>query len=129
MKSGVLAFALFLALPNLGVAQTTDPATKELIDKLLARIDSLEKRVVQLEQTNPSARAAAPLTPAAPAPAQAAVAAAHAHDQAPVAATAAEAAQPSYPLLKLSGFSDFNFSGTNLHGASGGFGAQTLLGA
>jgi hypothetical protein len=125
MKSGWLALALFLALPSLGITQTTDPATKELIDRLLARIDSLEKRVVQLEQGNPSARAATPIVPTTPA----SPATAHSHDQAPVPTIAAEAEQPSYPLLKIAGFSDLNFSATNLHGASGGFGAPTLLGA
>ena len=40
-----------------------------------------------------------------------------------------EAAQPLYPSLKISGFSDFNFSATDLHGPSGGFSNQTLLGA
>ena len=40
---------LFLALPSLAGAQTTDPATRELIERLLTRIDTLEKRVAQLE--------------------------------------------------------------------------------
>ena len=127
MKSGMLGLAFVLALPVCGTAQTADPATRELIEKLLARIDSLEKRVAQLEQANPSAGATAPAS-AVPAPAPAMATGTHSHDQAPVAA-AAEAAQQTYPMLKLSGFSDFDFSATNLHGPSGGFGAQTLLGA
>src|SRR5215472_3608137 len=129
MKSGLLVLGLFCALPNLGITQTTDPATRELIDKLLARIDSLEKRVVQLELSNPAARAAAPLVPAAPTapvPEPAAAATAHSHDQAPVPSATTDA-ESNYPLLKLAGFGDLNFSASNLHGASSGFGPQTLV--
>jgi hypothetical protein len=50
------------------------------------------------------------------------------HDTVTAAEPAQEdSAQPVYPSLKIAGFSDFNFSATNLHGPSGGFGAQTLL--
>src|SRR5437762_13270508 len=101
MKSRMLGLALLLAVPLCASAQSADPATRELIEKLLARIDSLEKRVVQLEQGNPAiaARTPAPAATTSPAAAQA-----HAHDQAPVPSTtmAAEAAQPTYPLLKRS---------------------------
>src|SRR5580765_2850530 len=95
MKSGMLGLVLLVTMPTGSMAQSNDPATRELIEKLLARIDSLEKRVVQLEQGNTVART----TPAA------AVAQAHAHDQAPTPSTviAAEAAQPIYPLIKISG--------------------------
>jgi hypothetical protein len=123
----MLGLALLLVMPNGTLAQANDPATKELIEKLLARIDSLEKRVVQLEQGN-AVGAGRTLSLAAPtAPAAGAAVQAHAHDQPPVPSTAAaaEAAQPTYPLLKISGFSDVNFAATNLRGASG-FGAQTL---
>ena len=127
MRTGMLGLALLAAVPVLGLAQANDPATKELIEKLLARIDSLEKRVNQLEQANPSARAATTPVPAAVVAAPATQA--HAHDQAPTpTVAAAEAAQPSYPLLKISGFSDFDFAAVNLHGTPAGpFGAQTLL--
>ena len=123
MKSGMLALAVVLAMPMGSLAQSADPATRELIEKLLTRIDTLEKRVAQLEQaggTQPGAIAAAPSPPAA-------AMTQHAHDQAPVPSTvaAAEAAAPTYPLLKLSGFSDIDFSATNLHGLSG-LGPQTL---
>ena len=108
---------LFLALPSLAGAQTTDPATRELIERLLARIDTLEKRVAQLE--NPRRDVAAPAAPV-PAPA---VQAAHEHDAAPL----PDSERPSYPLLKVAGFSDFNFAATDLHKAASGFGTQTLL--
>src|SRR5437764_608421 len=115
MHRGQILIGLLIALAPWACAQTIDPATKDLIEKLLNRIDSLEKRVAQLE--NPGAPAAFPVTPAAPQDVHTA------HDQPPV----PNAEQPVYPALKLSGFSDFNFSATNLHGPSGGFGAQTLL--
>ena len=35
---------------------------------------------------------------------------------------------PNIPRSRWPGFSDFNFAATDLHGPSGGFGAQTLLG-
>ena len=129
MKKGMLRLGMLLAMPAWGAAQPADPATRELIERLLARIDVLEKRVNQLEQAATSARAPAPPAPAtlvAPPPTQAQ---AHVHDQPPVpAATTAEAAQPVYPLLKLSGFSDVDFAASNLHGAPAGpFGPQTLL--
>ena len=117
MRCGRMLIGLLLALPPWAGAQTADQATKDLIEKLLARIDSLEARVAQLE--NPGTHAA---TQASPPPTQAVP---HQHDTAPV----PDAAQPVYPALKISGFSDFNFSATNLHGPSGGFGGGTLLGA
>ncbi|HYW42786.1 MAG TPA: hypothetical protein VE959_08015 [Bryobacteraceae bacterium] len=101
-------------------AQSADAATQELIQKLLARIDSLEKRVSELEQEK-GAHAAVAAPAARPATADI-----HAtHDQAPV----PEAAQPTYPSLKIAGFGDFDFAANSLHAAAPGFGAQTLLGA
>jgi hypothetical protein len=109
-------------------ALTADPATRELIERLLSRIDGLEKRVVELEKGGPTtARSIAPSAPlqaAQPSPTEAM----HlAHDQAPVPVTQSEATQPVYPSLKISGFGDVDFSATNLHGPSSGFGAQTLV--
>jgi len=98
-----------------------DPATREVIEKLLSRIDSLEKRVAELESgkaARPPAVAEKPLVPAAEA-------AAH-HDQASAPQLAPDL-QPVYPSLKIAGFADVDFAATNLRGASGGFGAQSLL--
>jgi len=39
---------LFLLLPVWTRAQTADPATRELIERLMSRIDTLEKRVAYL---------------------------------------------------------------------------------
>jgi hypothetical protein len=121
MSSRLLLIGMCLVLPYGARAQAADPATRELIERLLSRIDTLEKRVAQLEQGKPAAAAQPSSAPPA--------AAAHlTHDTVPAAESAqAESAQPVYPSLKISGFSDFNFSATNLHGPSGGFGAQTLL--
>jgi hypothetical protein len=122
MSGKLLLIGVGLVLPYGARAQATDPATRELIERLLSRIDTLEKRVAQLEQ----GRAPATAQPSSPPPA----AASHlTHDTVSAAESAqAESAQQVYPSLKISGFSDFNFSATNLHGSSGGFGAQTLLG-
>jgi hypothetical protein len=110
------------------VAQSMDPATRALIEKLQQRVDSLEKRLAELEQGHgPSAAAAPVAAPSAPAPAPApTMAAAHDHDQAPAAA-AGELGHFESPTMKISGFGDMDFSASNLRGASGGFGAQTLL--
>jgi hypothetical protein len=117
-----LVIGIFLALPPWACAQTTDP---DLIQKLLTRIDSLERRVAELEKDKTAAAAAA-IRPVAPQPAVEAV---HkGHDEAPTPQTVTMET-PVYPSLKISGFSDFDFSATTLHGPSGGFGAQTLLGA
>jgi len=128
MSYRLLAIGLFVVLLPGAQAQTTDPATRELIERLLNRIDGLEKRVADLEKGGPStARSTAPAAPAQaqqPSPTEAM----HlAHEQAPVPITQSEATQPVYPSLKISGFGDVDFSATNLHGPSSGFGAQTLV--
>ncbi len=113
----LLCIALALSLPG-ARAQTTDPATKELIDRLLSRIDSLEKRVAELEKGS-----GAPVKPAVPA-----TQAIHEqHEQPPAPAVMGGEAAPSYPSLKISGFGDLDFSASDLHGPATGFGAQTLL--
>jgi hypothetical protein len=121
--AGMLLLASFCAH-----AQAPDTATRELVDKLLARIDSLERRVSELEGEK-APRVAPPAPAALSKPAQD-LAAAHAHDQAPPPQQPPmEAAQPVYPSLKFAGFGDVDFSATNLHGPNGGFGSQTLLAA
>jgi hypothetical protein len=121
MKRTSSAVCLLLMLAPWVQAQ--DPTQSELIQKLLARIDSLEKRVAELEKDKTPATVAVALpSPEAQAPPSPATM--HAgHDTAPVPTDAV----PQYPFLKIAGFADFDFSATNLHGASGGFGAQTLL--
>jgi hypothetical protein len=128
MSARQFAVCLFLALPNWAGAQTTDAATRELIERLLSRIDTLEKRVAQLENSRaraavPATPTAAPVAPPAAAPAET-VQTTHQHDAPPL----PDADRPEYPTLKVAGFSDFNFAATDLHGPNGGFGTQTLLG-
>ena len=73
---------VFLALTPWAGAQTTDPATKELIERLLSRIDTLEKRVAQLE--NSKTQAVAPATPSRSSASRSAPAqTAHEHDTPP----------------------------------------------
>jgi hypothetical protein len=120
---GRVMFAGLVLLVSGAGAQSMDPATRALIEKLQQRIDGLEKRLADLEQGHAPER-----TAAAVAPAQTAAAAAHDHDQAPVATAApGDLTHPEYPSLKIAGFADVDFAASNLHGASGGFGAQTLL--
>jgi len=115
MRGREFILGVFLVLTPWARAQTTDPATRELIERLLARIDTLEKRVAQLE--NSKAPAVAPAAAPAPPPIAAAPAA-HEHDAPPP----VDADRPEYPTLKVAGFSDFNFAATDLKGPSGGFG-------
>ena len=128
MRGKILLFsALMLGAPCAG-AQTTDPATRELIDKLLARIDGLEKRVAELEKANTTPPAPALTAAALPARTAAPPQMAHeAHDQPPLPQTEGPGAAPVYPSLKISGFGDIDFSASNLHAPATGFGAQTLL--
>jgi hypothetical protein len=140
MSHRLLAIGLFAALlPGLR-AQTADPATRELIERLLARIDGLEKRVADLEKggvmalaSNRAAPAApAPVSPPAAAPAQtptpsAAEAMRMSHDQPPVPLPQSESAQPVYPSLKIAGFGDIDYSATTFHGAVSPFRPQTLV--
>ena len=134
MKRTLPAVCLLLALAPSIRAQ--DAAQTELIQKLLTRIDSLEKRVEELEKEKAPAAAAVPaLTPAplvaeaapqtrpAPSPAEAI----HSHDTAPAPEIPPGDTLPQYPSLKIAGFGDVDFSALNLHGPNGGFGAQTLL--
>ncbi len=132
-----LTASLLLLLPAWAAAQTADPATRELIEKLLTRIDGLEKRVAELEKEKAPGAPGATIVPAtAPPtttaaetkPAQMEPMSPHSHHQVPVPPMGApEQVQPTYPFLKIAGFGDVDFSATNLHGANGGFGAQTLL--
>src|SRR5438105_1635927 len=102
MRRKRLIIGFLLALPAPG-PQATDSTTQDLIQKLLARIDGLEKRIAELEQQGAAKGVVATALPALK-PATEAV---HAtHDEIPQ----IEGAQPVYPSLKIAGFTDFNFS-------------------
>lgn len=127
MKFSIAAAILFLC-PITLAAQSTDPATQELIQRLLDRIDKLEKRVAELEheKTTPSAAPVTPSPQPPPAPVEPGPAT-HAHDQPPVPPAAGpENAAPQYPFLKISGFGDVDFSATDLKAAAPHFQAQSL---
>src|SRR5262249_11972499 len=115
-----LILGFLLAVP--AFPQGPDPATRELIQSLLNRIDTLEKRVAELERDRPGKRPPEP-APALPSPAAAVEAAHAAHEQ----AIPPEIAHPTYPSLKISGFSDLNFAASDLHAPAAGFSPQTLL--
>src|SRR5438270_4106899 len=99
--------ALSLISPVSRAQSSNAPGQTELIQQLLQRIDRLERRVAELETTK---TAAAPVL----APAPAVVAAGHDHG-API--------EPptSYPSLKISGFTDIDFSASDQKGTRSGF--------
>ena len=124
MTCRLLCVLACILSPAGAAAQSTDAATRELIQTLLNRIDTLEKRVTELETRGGKAPPPSP-APALPT-AEAAMAAIHAeHEQA--AAAMNEASQPNYPSLKISGFSDLDFSALDTHTPVAGFSQQTLL--
>ncbi len=133
----MLILVLLLALPLPVWAQARNSTNQtELIEKLLARIDQLERRVAELESKSEGAARLAPAAYTVPAlsasapplnstvPREEARAAQEPppsphqeHLQQPQAA----AAQQTYPSLKLAGFSDFNFAATDQRGFRSGF--------
>jgi hypothetical protein len=104
------AIALSLATSLALCAQDPAPSQTDVVQALLARIDKLEKRVAELETRSgvavlPMPVAQGPIVHDLPT-----------HDH--------EAPLPipySTPNLRIAGFSDFNFSATDQHGAKSGF--------
>jgi hypothetical protein len=111
------ALWLFAAAPLLR-AQQRNAATSdaELIQSLLNRIDQLEKRVADLEgsRTQPAAQNQPPTTPPAPSPSQPVT-------QAEMTHAVVEPAPEAGPNLKIAGFGDFDFSGSDQPGTKSGF--------
>ena len=96
-------FALAVTLPLVLCPQDPNASQADLIRTLLARIDQLEKRVTELEG-KPAAAAA--LTPAPePPPEPQSV---HDHGAMPTSS--------AFPSMRLTGFSDLNFSATDQRG-------------
>jgi hypothetical protein len=102
-----------LLILAIGAHAQTAPSedSAALIQKLINRIDQLEKRVAELEGGKgvaPEVARPAPLVPEAAAPPD------HAGMPMPE-------AQSGGPSLKIAGFSDFNFSATDQKGVKSGF--------
>lgn len=106
----VLGFALFVGVPAWG--QTADA---DLIAKLIARIDQLEKRVSELEGEKK-----AKLQPVPPPAATHGAMPGMAHEPA-VQEVAAETNYSLSPTLHISGFSDINFVSSDQKGSHSGF--------
>lgn len=124
MTCRLLLVLVCVFVPVSASAQVADAATKELIQSLLTRIDTLEKRVAELERDHPAKTSPQPPpAPILPTPAEAMEAAHAAHQQAP----SGEIVQPSYPSLRINGFSDFNFAASDLHAPATGFSQQSYL--
>ena len=105
------------------LAQTPSSAdTTETIQALLERIDRLEKRVADLEGTATASRVGPPVPTASTTQAtpQTPQSSSGNHDEHLAAAETAQGA-PQSPLLRLSGFSDFNFAATDQPGSKSGF--------
>src|SRR5258706_14342528 len=96
-------FALAVTLPLVLCPQDPNASRQDLIGTLLERIEQLEKRVTELEG-KPAAAAA--LTPAPePPPEPQSV---HDHGSMPTSS--------AFPSMRLTGFSDLNFSATDQRG-------------
>ncbi len=123
MKCILSAAGLIVVLCQLATAQNTRPVTPEMIESLLNRIDTLEKRVAELEREKNTTQAVTPATPATPSAPLVTAGQPHAHDTAPL----PDAIQQTSPLMRINGFSDVSFGATNQKGVASGFGSQSLL--
>ena len=109
----------FFFLVTSAAAQAPDLSQTELIRQLVQKVEQLEKRLSELEagrssSAAPALAAATTTIPATP-PVSVATAAAD-HDHAPT-------GEPSttYPALRLSGFTDINFTSSDQRGGRSGF--------
>jgi hypothetical protein len=114
-QAGAYLSACLLVAAGMARGQTSTGSQAEIIQRLLVRIDQLEKRVAQLEAQRTAPPGTAPPTvpdapPAPPAPED--IHAAHLP-------TVAEAA--AYPALRIAGFTDFTFAASDLRGTRNGF--------
>jgi hypothetical protein len=118
---------LTFAFGNLSAQNSPPHDQSALIEKMLQRIDQLERRVNELE----SEKRALAATPA-PVPVPASAVVAESKPAAPVTAAAPmsmpgmpmdmpPANMTSYPTLHIAGFSDINFSADDKHGDHPGF--------
>lgn len=119
LVSALWMLLLLLAPPGANAQSAAAGVSSELVEKLLARIESLEKRVTELEGPRAAAPAAESPKPAVPVQAQAPPPALeHAEHLQP---SGAADVQGTFPSMKISGFSDVNFAATDQRGARSGF--------
>ncbi len=104
----VFILIVTLGVPAVWAQSTSSAAQAELIQTLLARIDTLERRVTQLERLRETSGEVATTT------------AQQAAEAVQLQAILADA-MPSYPSLRIAGFSDVNFSATDQPGSNSGF--------
>src|SRR5881628_1233891 len=109
MKSLIIAAALLFVPAREVSAQQQRTTQTDTIETLLARIERLERRVAELEGSKVQAEPAAQRAEPVQAPAQAL------HPEVVVPAASES------PSLKIAGFSDFNFSGSDQKGTKSGF--------
>jgi hypothetical protein len=111
----VVASIFQLVRPEAASAQQQAPVSQtELIQALLSRIDQLERRVADLEAPHASAVPAASTASRSTPPATAPMAAMEMpHPDSPLPAEG--------PNLKIAGFTDFNFSASDVPGSKSGF--------
>src|SRR5438876_473254 len=108
MKSLIIAATLLFVPAHSLSAQQQRTTQTETIETLLARIERLERRVAELEGSKVQAQPATQRTEQTQVPAEAL------HPE--VAQSVSEG-----PSLKIAGFSDFNFSGSDQKGTKSGF--------
>ena len=142
-KLPFVLLASLLAVPSSAAQSSSGSEEAVLIQRLMDRIDQLEKRVSELEgekgantraapspaataQTQPAPTTAPQTTTpavatAAPIPAEAPVESVMGGMQHPDHQVGTQGAEVTYPSLHLAGFSDINFSATTLKGSHSGF--------
>src|SRR5947209_15832648 len=142
-KLPLVVLASLLAARSSAAQSSSGSDQAVVIQKLMDRIDELEKRVSELESEKrantgavPSPAPIAQTQPAATAPPQTTTSAvaspAPVQPPAPIESTmpgmqhpdheiAAQSAEMTYPSLHIAGFSDINFSATTLKGSHSGF--------
>lgn len=125
MKIAVVVFcAVLVPATSLAfgqVAATSTDSDRELIRKLVERIDTLEKRVNELESEKRSVAPSPPPQPPIQLPATEASSAGMTDMAHPEHSLETVESVPTYPSFRLAGFGDFDFSATNQPGDHSGF--------
>src|SRR5689334_20677578 len=105
-------------IPAVARAQTTGAdAQTELIRQMARKIEELERRVAELEAVRAAPAPGVPIQPPAPPPVAGVQAPPGMHEHERIEPIEAGAS----PSMKISGFSDINFSASDLPGTHSGF--------